>query len=215
MIPFGTLIVASARPRWGPAFAAALFALAGAEAAGAGATPARLVPAKGLTVLVEYDGVGDRAEAWKATAAYAVLNATPAGETLAGVARQVTDKLLEDLPGGKISSADLVGCSEHVFRRGFLMAVYDEGDGKGSAVAILNGFGSKDARARTDRLIGLLSDGEKPQKPVMYRGRELFQAQARSYSNEATAKPVGHRDRELRIANSITSRGHDPLGTAL
>ena len=80
-------------------------------------------------------------------------------------------------------------------------------------MAILNGFGSKDARARTDRLIGLLSDGEKPQKPVMYRGRELFQAQARSYSNEATAKPVGHRDRELNqfeAPATLRPGGEDP-----
>src|SRR3954470_773045 len=85
----------------------------------AAAEPGRRVPAKDLAVYVEYDGLEAHADAWKATAACAMFERTPAGAMTADIARQVIDRLLSALPGGKPGLADLLALQGHAVRHGF------------------------------------------------------------------------------------------------
>jgi hypothetical protein len=131
-------------------------------------SPARLVPAQGLALLVEYDGVEARADAWKATATYAVFHKTPAGEAMASVARQVLDHLFAQVPQLKLTSAPICGLVEHVGRHGFLGAAY----GSTSFVVVLRDLGREAKRVEYERLVRLIPDTSVPE-PVQVRGRAV------------------------------------------
>ena len=149
-----------------------------ATAAEPAPAPTRYVPSKGLAAYVEYDGIDAHAEAWKATAAYAILHRTTAGEMTAEVARQVIDRMLKSAPGTEIRGADLLHLLGRVAGRGLSLAIYDEGDGRASGVLVLNGLGRVDARERFERMVRLLGrvDGEDPSiATTRFRGRDFYQ----------------------------------------
>src|SRR5262245_18819663 len=80
--------------------------LIGAAAAGA-QEAARAIPADGLAVYVEFDGLDAHAEAWKKTAAYRMLTETTAGAMLEELIGQLADRA----PAGDsrpISGAEVV-----------------------------------------------------------------------------------------------------------
>ena len=65
--------------------------LAGPAFAGAddGQSLARFIPADGLAALVEHDGLAGHAEAWRASAAYKMLNETSLGAMVEDIAVQL------------------------------------------------------------------------------------------------------------------------------
>lgn len=156
-----------------------LFVVAG-SAAGAEprSRPARLMPGRGLVAYLEYEGLEAHARAWKATAASAILQETPAGAMIADLARQVLDRLLQEIPGVKLSSTDLLGLPNDVLSQGFALAVYTHGAEDSSFALVLNGIGRDEPRARFERLLrGFRTiDPEvraEPDVPVRLRGRQV------------------------------------------
>jgi len=148
-----------------------------AMAAGSGGR----LPSKGLSLYVEFEGVDNQADAWKATAAHAILHQTPAGTMMTDLTRQVIDHLLTLAPGAKLTGADVVGLHDPLWHQGFSIGIYDEGDGASSAVLVLNGFGGGEPRARFERLLGLAIDsrnGGKVREPLRLRGRDLHPVKA-------------------------------------
>ena len=55
------------------------------------------IPTEGLVAYVEYDGPDAQADAWKGTAAHAILAETPSGETLTSISRQAIDRFHDKL----------------------------------------------------------------------------------------------------------------------
>jgi hypothetical protein len=142
------------------------------------AGPSRAIPAKGLAAYVEYDGLDAHAEAWKATAACALFEKTPAGAMLADIARQVADHAFKGLLDHKAAGADLLAFERAVARQGFCLGLYDDKDQGVSGVAVLSGLGRKEARERLDRWTGILvralSNGaRKEPEGLRLRGRAL------------------------------------------
>jgi hypothetical protein len=151
-------------------------AWSGAHAADPRSQPQRNIPARGVVAYLEYEGLDAHAEAWKATAARAMLNDTPAGKMLSEVTRQVLDRFLKDLaaevPNAKVTGADLVGLQDELVRRGFAMAVMMKRSEPDGVVVVLNGFGRKEPRARLERLMQF--EGGLP-RPTRIRGRDVYQ----------------------------------------
>ena len=139
-------------------------------ARGADAT-ARYIPAAGLAAYVEFDGLDGHADDWKATAAYAALNKTPAGAMIEDVAAQLLAEWLKDLPGGRRAGPEVVALHEQLIRRGFACGL----DEAGAATVVIRGGGREEVRDRFARLIRLATDAgdAKPAGPIRVRGRSL------------------------------------------
>ncbi len=149
-----------------------------APAAGPGAAAGKLVPAQGLVAYLEFDGLDAHAEAWKATAARAMLEGTPAGPMIDELARQLADGALKLLPGAKLEGADLVGFRGDLVRSGFAVGVYREAEGGPCLTLAIPGLGRAGPRERFERLARFCLDpsanAELP-APTRLRGRELRQ----------------------------------------
>ncbi len=128
-------------PSWSPASLLALAFLA-LGAPTTAAEPGRSLPADGLAVYVEYDGIAAHVDAWKATAAYAMFQKTPAGAITAGVARQVLDRLLKAQPGPRPTGSELLTLQENVARRGLAIGLYEYGENGVSCIVVLPGLGA-------------------------------------------------------------------------
>lgn len=140
------------------------------------AEASRSLPANGLAAYVEYDGIDAHADAWKATAAYAMFGPTKAGAMVAEVTRQVIDHVFKAVPDVKHAGADIVALQEHVVRHGLSLGVYDEASHQVSSVVIINGLGAKDVREKAGRLAASFARaGSKQQgEPVQFRGRTVY-----------------------------------------
>ena len=180
-------------PRMSPALLGGLSLLAclpaGAPAAGPERSPARFLPAQGVTTYLEYDGLAAHGSAWKASAARAILDGTTAGATLLDVERRMMDKVFKAGSFEGTSGADFVAAQGHLARLGLAVATYRE-DGETSAVIVLNGFGDQAVRERFGRLLRpmLRVEDGKPPASVRVRGRELHEFGGRV---EAEAPPPG------------------------
>lgn len=148
------------------------------SAADPGPSPHRFIPARGLVAYAEFDGLDAHAEAWKATAASALLDRTTAGAMMRELARQVTDRLLRARDGGKQAGADVIAVHDHLTRHGFAVAVFELKGNPASFGVVLNGVGRDGPRGRFERLFRLGTDpagrGKIP-TPVRFRGRDLYQ----------------------------------------
>ena len=147
-------------------------------AAEPGASARGLVPARGLVAYLEFDGLDAHAEAWKATAARAMLEGTPAGSMMDELMRQLADAALKLAPGAKVGGADLVGFRGDLVRSGFAVGVHEEAEGGPSLTLAIPGLGRAGARERFERLARFCLDpaggGEFP-PPTRVRGREVRQ----------------------------------------
>lgn len=154
---------------------------------------ARLMPAERLSAALEFDGLDAHAAAWKGTAAYAILRETPAGATIADVARQVADRLLKGVPDAALSGDDIVALHDHLVGNGFALALYDGGDEAESTVLVLRGLGRKDARGRFDRALrmALGKEAAAALKPTTIRGREVYRLEEKPQPAAAPAFPIG------------------------
>jgi hypothetical protein len=139
-------------------------------------TPSQLVPGRGLTFYLEYDGLDAHADAWKATAAWDMLNRTQAGAVITDVARRSLGRLLQMVPGSPLTGADLVALQDQLAHRGFAIAAVSDGDDS-FTIFILKGFGRKEPLDRFHRLLRLVlqpGEAEFPPKPTRVRGREMY-----------------------------------------
>ena len=103
--------------------AALLVALLAAPAAAQEGPPplARYVPAEGLAILVEHDGVDARGDAWGKTATARMMAETPLGAMLGTVAEQLLDRALAEVPGRPVAGREVLDILGHLARRGFVV----------------------------------------------------------------------------------------------
>ena len=81
---------------------------------------ARYVPAEGLAALVEHNGFAAHPEAWKATAAYKMLNETTLGAMLEDILVQLADRGFQTAPGAPLLGKELVALLSHRRKRDLL-----------------------------------------------------------------------------------------------
>jgi hypothetical protein len=148
-----------------------------AETAGS-STPlplARYVPRDHLFFYVEFAGLDAHADAWKKTAAYKMLNTTPLGEMLEDVAGQLLEKPLGNVPGRKVSGAELVAFCKSAARNGWVLAV--SGGQKGGnpfvGTLVLRGAASKENKPLTSRVLGTIMGAEAKPRVERKAGRVL------------------------------------------
>jgi len=126
---------------------------------------ARYIPRDNLVVYIETDGLDAHADAWKKTAAYAMLTETQLGGMLEAVAAQLADKALAARPGSKITGADAVAMLKMLAQRGFAFGlnVDAKGDKPVHATLVVRAAAAREYRPQFSRLIGTLMGGAKPQ----------------------------------------------------
>ena len=141
-------------------------------------SPSRLIPARGLTAYVEFDGFGAHDAAWKATAVYAVLYKTPAGSMVLDMLRHVLTPDQATAAGRAASTEDLLAFGEDIGSNGFTSAYFEDENGS-SNVIVFNGFGAKASRDRFERIARqMLSSPERVSAlptPTKFRGRDVYQ----------------------------------------
>ena len=108
-------------------------------ARGAGAAAlARRVPLKDLVAYLEFDGLDAHAEAWRASAAYKLLNDTQLGTVLEDLLLQGIELIQEATPAEqRATGAEVVGFIKHIARNGFVVAVSRKGPGHVHFFAVL------------------------------------------------------------------------------
>ena len=108
-------------------------------ATGAGGAPlARYVPLKDLLAYLEFDGLDAHAGAWRASAAYKLMNDTTLGTILEDLALQGIEVIQDTTPREKrVTGADVVGFVKHIARNGFVVGVSRKGPGHFRFVAVL------------------------------------------------------------------------------
>ena len=84
---------------------------------------ARYIPAEGLTALVEHNGLAVHPKAWKATAAYKMLNETSLGAMLEDIMAQLADRALQTTHD-PVTGKELVELLEHLAARGFAVGYF-------------------------------------------------------------------------------------------
>ena len=148
------------------------------------------------------------AEAWKATAAHAMLAKTNAGTMLDEVARQWVDWWLPRDIFGPLSGADVLAVRDHLLSNGFALAIHVSLDGDVMATLVLNGVGHKDLVDRfrpfrrfffavNEQIDGLLAG------PIRIRGREVY---TMTDDEPAPSRRIPGRTRECRFRRGETTR---------
>jgi len=166
----------------------------------------RLIPSHGLVAYAEFDGLDSHAEAWKATSAHAMLSGTSAGAMMTELARQVTDRLLKELPGVEFTGADVLVLHDHLTRQGFTLGVYAHENKRSSSILVLRDAGRKGVRERFERLLRLLIDpkgGTKLPAPIRLRDRDIFQLIEKS--GAVTAPDLPHQPPKTAKENKATA----------
>lgn len=136
---------------------------------------ARLIPARGLTRYVEYDGLDAHSVAWKASAAAQILSATPAGTMMAGAAGQAFDNLNNLVLQIPLTGRDVVAVQEHVVHHGFAMATIED-SGKYFDVFIVRKPGQARELDWFHNLLQALlkpDEGKPLSAPAQVRGRTM------------------------------------------
>ena len=105
----------------------------------AGAAPfARYVPLKDLLAYLEFEGLDAHAKAWRASAAYKLLNDTKLGTLLEDLALQGIEIIRETRPREQhVTGAEVVGFGKHIARNGFVVGISTKGTGQFGFVAVL------------------------------------------------------------------------------
>src|ERR1700733_8886594 len=122
---------------------------------------ARYVPKDNLLVYAEFSGLDAHADAWRKTAAYKMLNETPAGAMLIDVLGQTADGLLENAPeGAKPSGKQISAMFERFGRSGFVFAAIGKlGPTPPKTLFVLRDAGGKDVGASVRKLMELSRKG--------------------------------------------------------
>ena len=123
---------------------------------------ARYVPREGLAGYLEFDGLDAHEAAWKASAAYKVLNETKLGALFEDVFRQLVARRRH-----RSKPADLIGAFKMVARQGFAVGVWGKDPEDLHMVAVIRGGGRPEVRrlfemvTRTGRPVRREDAGEK------------------------------------------------------
>ena len=84
---------------------------------------ARYIPAEGLTVLLEHDGLHAHPAAWTGSATYKILNETSLGAMLKDITTQVIDYGLRSAPAPvPLKAEEAVGLLTHLLEEGFAIS---------------------------------------------------------------------------------------------
>lgn len=120
----------------------------------------RYAPHDGLLLYVEVDGLDAHADAWKGTAAFKLLNETPAGLMLEDALARSIDQLKKSAPEPKLTGAETIALIKHILHKGALSATFlkaTPGTGRADVgVQVIRGGGRKEFRPLAARLLGVL-----------------------------------------------------------
>ena len=88
---------------------------------------------------MEHDGVAGHAQAWKATAAYKMLNETSLGAMIEDIAVQLADRGLQTAPEAPLSGKELVALLSYLIEKGFVFGFIRDParPGPGRAVVVI------------------------------------------------------------------------------
>jgi prepilin-type processing-associated H-X9-DG protein len=129
---------------------------------------ARYVPKDDLLVYIEFSGLDAHADAWRKTAAYKMLNETPAGAMLIDVLGQTADGLLLNAPeGAKPTGKQLTAAIERFGRSGFVFAAIGKlGPAPPKTLFVFRDAGGKDVGPSVRKLMELSRKGPTPSELV-------------------------------------------------
>jgi hypothetical protein len=116
---------------------------------------ARYVPAEGLVAYVEFDGIDAHTEAWRRTAAHAVLAETTTGAMLKAVIQQVADGILNQMDEKPLDGGQLAALVEHVARHGFAFGINapEMGEGPPLVTLVIRGGAQAAVKAPLEALV--------------------------------------------------------------
>ncbi len=140
-------------PRVGAAGIGLFFALATqtfGQVPPAGSSLSRFVPTKNLVMYAEFDGVEAHAAAWRATAAYKLLNETSLGALIKDLAAQGIDS---QAPGGAKIGKQAVDAFERLAAQGFAIGVMGTPPARPSFVIAIRGGARPELRQILDQII--------------------------------------------------------------
>lgn len=160
-----------------------------AKAAGSQtASLARYVPSQDLLFYLEFDGVDAHATAWRASAAYKLLNDTKLGPLVEDLASQGFELAQQQSvpPAKRIKGVEIVGLLKYMARRGFVVAMAGKNRDDALAVLVLRGGDRPEIRRLLTRisLPGEARDRDRQAAPARFRkgGRTLtFLDKSRSW----------------------------------
>lgn len=134
---------------------------------------ARYVPREGLAGLLEFDGLDAHDAAWKASAAYKVLNETRLGASIEDIVRQFV--VMSQAP---IQPADIIGAFESLARQGLVVGFFGKDPEDLHFVTVLRGG----AKAELRRLIDMATqNGPAAGQAVEKGGRTLHEFNGTSW----------------------------------
>ncbi len=140
-------------------------------------SPARFIPRDNVIFYLEYRGLDSQAESWKKTAAYKILNETPAGSMLEDVATQLLEKQAAKAGGNPRQRAEqVVALIKHMARAGFVWAMLsspNKSTVQPSVLVIRDAYKDKAIRAiMAENLRGLNAPNTQPQS-VLRAGHKV------------------------------------------
>ncbi|MEO6809859.1 MAG: hypothetical protein ABI353_12165 [Isosphaeraceae bacterium] len=139
----------------------------------------RYAPHDGLLVYAEVDGLDAHADAWKGTAAFQLLNETPAGLMLEDALAKSIDQLKKSRPEPKLTGAETIDLVKHILHKGALSATFlkaTPGTGRPDvSVQVLRGAGRKESRPLAARFVGVMmgADAKASQVAAKPGGRRI------------------------------------------
>ncbi len=99
---------------------------------------ARYIPRRELAFYLEFDGLDAHAAAWRASAAYKLLNETKLGALLEDLASQAIEVAERSSPSDKrLVSAEVLEAFKHMMRAGFAVAVAPDVAGDAKVIVVL------------------------------------------------------------------------------
>lgn len=136
---------------------------------------ARYFPRQDLAAYAEFDGLDAHGELWRKTAAYRLLNETPAGTMFESILVQLAGRIRPTPP---LEAGEMRLLVEHAIRHGFAVGVVrNPGPGQPRRVwvgAVIRGGGKGKTREVVEKLIAAARNpDEKPQSVGKSKGRTL------------------------------------------
>ena len=143
------------------------------EAPPAAESPARFVPADGLAMYVEFEGLDAHEDGWRKSAACKILNDTPTGAMLEDLFTQIYGRYN---PTG-LPAADIVKLGKHIAKSGVVLGASVTGQGreiKGASVMVFRkAFANKEVRPLFARYLQTLPSPGTKTEPKVIGGHKL------------------------------------------
>ncbi len=138
---------------------------------------ARYIPRQDLVFFFEFDGLDARSAAWRASAAYKLLNQTKLGALIEGLAAQGIDLSQQAVPvAERVKASEMIGQLKRLVRDGFVFAVSGAAPNEFRVIVVLR----KGDRPEIRRLLTAAAsampgpeDGANAAPPLRKSGRTL------------------------------------------